>query len=146
MWGQSPEIWGQAPQILNESDKKIIIVSSKCDIARGAGLNVSSVTGEGIAELRQAIADALDRRAEEGGSADDASTEADEADLGRALASVVEAQKLLSGTVPDAGLAGPVPNSAGPVPNSVGPVPDAVGTVPDAVLVGRYAEDPRLRG
>ena len=37
-------------------------IHAKCDLGRSKGLNVSSLTGEGLAELRQAIADALSRR------------------------------------------------------------------------------------
>ena len=41
----------------------LIDVTSKCDLGRGDGLNVSARTGEGLAELRQAIVAALERRA-----------------------------------------------------------------------------------
>ena len=45
-----------------------LAVTSKCDLARGPGINVSAVTGEGLDALRAAIASALDARAAEGGS------------------------------------------------------------------------------
>lgn len=45
-----------------------IVVSSKCDLARGPGLNVSSVTGEGIGTLKDEIASRLEVMA--GGAAD----------------------------------------------------------------------------
>jgi tRNA modification GTPase len=41
-----------------------ISVASKCDLARGDGINVSAVTGEGISELKRAIAGRLERLAE----------------------------------------------------------------------------------
>ena len=43
----------------------VIDVSSKCDLGRGPGLNVSAKTGEGLGELRRAVADALARMADE---------------------------------------------------------------------------------
>ena len=41
-----------------------IAVASKCDLVRGEGINVSAVTGEGIDELKRAIAERLERLAE----------------------------------------------------------------------------------
>jgi tRNA modification GTPase len=40
-----------------------ILVSAKCDISRGEGINVSSVTGEGIQELKKAISAKISERA-----------------------------------------------------------------------------------
>lgn len=54
---------------------KEIAVSSKCDIARGEGLNVSAVTGEGIGELRREIARRLEAVAETGAQEDSAGVE-----------------------------------------------------------------------
>jgi len=44
-----------------------IVVTSKCDLARGAGLNVSAMTGEGLDELRQAIVARLEEQTAAGG-------------------------------------------------------------------------------
>jgi tRNA modification GTPase len=40
-----------------------ILVSAKCDISKGEGINVSSVTGEGIQELKKAISAKISERA-----------------------------------------------------------------------------------
>ena len=48
-----------------QSAATVIDVSSKCDLGRGPGLNVSAKTGEGLGELRRAVADALARMADE---------------------------------------------------------------------------------
>lgn len=47
-----------------------IRVHSKCDLARGEGLNVSAKTGEGLDELKSAIISALERKAALADSAD----------------------------------------------------------------------------
>ena len=44
----------------------VIAVTSKCDIARGEGLNVSAKTGEGLPELRRAIVAKLEERFADG--------------------------------------------------------------------------------
>jgi tRNA modification GTPase len=51
-----------------------IAVASKCDLVRGEGINVSAVTGEGLGELRRAIAERLEAlsEAESGNSGDGA--------------------------------------------------------------------------
>jgi tRNA modification GTPase len=45
------------------SDALPILVSAKCDISKGEGINVSSVTGEGIEELKKAISAKISERA-----------------------------------------------------------------------------------
>ena len=57
---------GDSDTVIGKPSKEqaILRVSSKCDLKRGPGLNVSAVTGEGLAELKGAIASALARRAE----------------------------------------------------------------------------------
>ena len=71
---------------------KLLLVSSKCDIARGPGINVSSVTGEGLDELRAAIAGRLAALA-------DSPVQAGGEDIAaRRLASVVESEAELGKT------------------------------------------------
>lgn len=52
-------------------DARIVRVHSKCDLDRGAGLNVSAKTGEGLDDLRRAVADRLAAAAAVGGDAGD---------------------------------------------------------------------------
>jgi len=40
--------------------EKVVAVHAKCDLVRGEGINVSSVTGEGLSDLRRAIAAKLE--------------------------------------------------------------------------------------
>lgn len=49
--------------VRREGAAMCIPVHAKCDLGRGAGLNVSAKTGEGLAELKRAIVDALAARA-----------------------------------------------------------------------------------
>lgn len=69
--------------------KKCINVTSKCDIAHGDGLNVSSVTGEGLAELKAEIAGRLEALAERGADS------AERGDGDEALCVLVEARRIL---------------------------------------------------
>ncbi|MBR3222562.1 MAG: tRNA uridine-5-carboxymethylaminomethyl(34) synthesis GTPase MnmE [Kiritimatiellae bacterium] len=56
----------------------VVSVHAKCDLGRGAGLNVSAKTGEGLGELAKAVAAALERKAAEGGGdGGDCAAEAD---------------------------------------------------------------------
>lgn len=68
---------------------KCINVTSKCDIAHGDGLNVSSVTGEGLAELKAEIAGRLEALAERGADS------AERGDGDEALCVLVEARRIL---------------------------------------------------
>ena len=75
----------------------IVQVSSKCDVARGGGLNVSAVTGEGLDALRREIAARLERLAETSGAA-----EGDVSSIARKSAALVEVESALSPFVADA--------------------------------------------
>ena len=77
----------------HEPRNRVIDVSSKCDLGRGEELNVSAKTGEGLDELRRAIADALARRADEA-CADGADASPGE----RRAAALAETLALLGGT------------------------------------------------
>lgn len=69
---------------------KAIRVSTKCDLRRGEGLCVSSKTGEGLDDLRQAIADSL------AAMTNDGSLHIDDADANEdAIATILEAQAAL---------------------------------------------------
>jgi len=68
---------------------KCINVTSKCDIAHGNGLNVSSVTGEGLAELKAEIAGRLEALAERGADS------AERGDGDEVLCALVEARRIL---------------------------------------------------
>ena len=68
-----------------------ILVSSKCDVARGDGLNVSAVTGEGLDALRLEIAARLERLAETSEAAED-----DVSTIARKSAALVEAEAALA--------------------------------------------------
>ena len=74
---------------LGRDELREILVSSKCDLGRGMGLNVSSVTGEGLDALRREIAARLDEMA--GGAADSAATPSE-----RERALLVEASQALA--------------------------------------------------
>ena len=74
---------------LGRDELREILVSSKCDLGRGMGLNVSSVTGEGLEALRREIAARLDEMA--GGAADSAATPSE-----RERALLVEASQALA--------------------------------------------------
>ncbi len=76
---------------------KVVSVSSKCDLARGEGLNVSAVTGEGLDALRREIAARLERLAETSGAA-----EGDVSSMARKSAALVEVESALSPFVADA--------------------------------------------
>ena len=67
---------------------RVLTVHAKCDLGRGEGLNVSAKTGEGLEDLRRAIAAELEAAAASAGegAADDA-----------AVAGLVEARTLLAG-------------------------------------------------
>ena len=69
----------------------IVQVSSKCDVARGGGLNVSAVTGEGLDALRSEIAARLERLSEKAGV-----VEGDVSMVARKTAALVEAEAALS--------------------------------------------------
>jgi len=68
---------------------KCINITSKCDIAYGDGLNVSSVTGEGLAELKAEIAGRLEALAERGADS------AERGDGDESLCALVEARRIL---------------------------------------------------
>jgi len=68
-----------------------ILVSSKCDVARGDGLNVSAVTGEGLDALRLEVAARLERLAETSRAAG-----GDVSSIARKSAALVEAEAALS--------------------------------------------------
>ena len=105
-WGVSPGgRWGVSPDEVADNCEKIIEVSSKCDISRGRGLNVSSKTGEGLKELKRAIASALERLAD----ADERPPGAGEEELSslaNARTCVGESLRILESGSPDAVLAG----------------------------------------
>ncbi len=82
-----------------------IVVHSKCDISRGAGLNVSAKTGEGLDDLENAIAARLDELA--GRSADSSATPS-----ARERALLSEAHGALAGVPPDMVLAANAARSA----------------------------------
>ena len=65
-------------------------VSSKCDLKRGPGLNVSSVTGEGLKELREEIAARLEALADSSGGV------AEESAASRQMAVLTEVDAILS--------------------------------------------------
>ena len=67
-----------------------IRLSSKCDIARGPGLNVSAVTGEGLDALRAEIAARLEALADAPG------TPADESPASRQMSVFLEAESILN--------------------------------------------------
>ena len=64
---------------------EVVSVHAKCDLGRGAGLNVSAKTGEGLRELAAAVAAALECKAERGGDAVGGVGEADASALSAAL-------------------------------------------------------------
>ena len=49
-------------QLLNLSTSQLLNVTSKCDLGRGEGLNVSAKTGEGIEDLKRAIVARLEEK------------------------------------------------------------------------------------
>ena len=55
----------------------VVAVHPKCDLGRGAGLNVSAKTGEGLDDLRREIVARLEERARGVGDADFGAAEAD---------------------------------------------------------------------
>ena len=65
-----------------------IAVSSKCDLRRGPGLNVSSATGEGLDALRSAIVARLEALAESEPEPDEDET---------AISALLETERILSG-------------------------------------------------
>lgn len=69
--------------------EKLINVTSKCDIAHGDGLNVSSITGEGLDNLKAEIAGRLEALAERGADS------AERGDGDEALCALVEARRIL---------------------------------------------------
>ena len=71
--------------------ERAVRVSSKCDVARGDGLNVSAVTGEGLDALRLEISARLERLAETSEAA-----EGDVSTIARKSAALVEAEAALS--------------------------------------------------
>ena len=71
------------------TQEKCIKVTSKCDIARGEGVNVSSVTGEGLDELKAEIVRRLESLAERGADS------AERGDGDEALCALVETRRLL---------------------------------------------------
>ena len=82
---------------------KCINITSKCDIAYGDGLNVSSITGEGLDNLKAEIARRLEALAERG------TDSAERGDGDEALCALVEARRILeeaSDVVGDLVLAG----------------------------------------
>ena len=70
--------------------EKCINITSKCDIAHGGGLNVSSITGEGLEALKAEIASRLESLAERGADS------AERGDGDEALCALVEARRILS--------------------------------------------------
>jgi len=72
---------------------KAIRVSSKCDIVRGHGLNVSSVTGEGLDALRAAISERLSALADSPSAGD---AEASSAAAERRLAALAGAESAIA--------------------------------------------------
>jgi tRNA modification GTPase len=69
--------------------EKLINVTSKCDIAHGDGLNVSSITGEGLDNLKAEIVRRLESLAERGADS------AERGDGDEALCALVEARRIL---------------------------------------------------
>ena len=69
--------------------EKLINVISKCDIAHGDGLNVSSITGEGLDNLKAEIARRLESQAERGADS------AERGDGDESLCALVEARRIL---------------------------------------------------
>ena len=65
----------ETPQPLNPSTSQLLTITSKCDLSRGPGLNVSAKTGEGLDELKRAIVAKLEERVSSSDSAASASTE-----------------------------------------------------------------------
>ena len=73
------------------SDGRVIAICAKCDLGRGSGLNVSALTGEGLADLRREIVLRLERLADRFGEGAASSAEKILAALERARAILVEA-------------------------------------------------------
>ena len=69
--------------------EKFINVTSKCDIAHGDGLNVSSITGEGLDNLKVEIVRRLESLAERGADS------AERGDGDESLCALVEARRIL---------------------------------------------------
>ena len=69
--------------------EKLINVTSKCDIAYGDGLNVSSITGEGLDNLKAEIVRRLESLAERGADS------AERGDGDESLCALVEARRIL---------------------------------------------------
>ena len=69
-------VWTAAADAIASRSARTIVVSSKCDLARGRHLNVSSATREGIEELEDAVARALEDMAAspDGGREDETSS------------------------------------------------------------------------
>ncbi len=69
--------------------EKLINVISKCDVAHGDGLNVSSITGEGLDNLKAEIVRRLESLAERGADS------AERGDGDESLCALVEARRIL---------------------------------------------------
>ncbi len=82
-------------QLLPSSPPSLIPIHPKCDLGRGAALNVSAKTGEGLAELRRAIVAALEKRAAE------TTADASFADDDAALSALLEARTALASSSAD---------------------------------------------
>ena len=80
---------GETPK----TDAPTIHLTSKCDIARGPGLNVSSVTGEGLDDLRAAISERLSALADSPSAGD---AEASSAAAERRLAALAGAESAIA--------------------------------------------------
>jgi tRNA modification GTPase len=110
---------------------RLVRVASKCDLRRGEGVNVSSTTGEGLDDLRKAIAAALERLADEPGERPGADGELELSDLVGARERVREASRILAEDEPDLVLAG---NALRGAAESVG---SALGATPSADVLDR---------
>lgn len=76
--------------LLNQSPHKVLRIWPKCDLKRGEGLNVSALTGEGVDDLKRAVARILE-------AVSSNPAESDSSDGERFLSVVLRAESVLGG-------------------------------------------------